>query len=201
MDGVEMCQLIKSTPETSHIPVILLTAKNSEVSILEGLNSGADSYITKPFNVNVLNLYLRNTLNLRKKLHEQYQSNYSLNSFGHSNNTDKQFVEKVINKIKDNIDETEFGVDELAKEVGMSRTNFYKKIKNLTGLTVNEFIKNIKLKIAANLLLNTDYNINEVAYQVGFKDSSYFSKCFKETFGSLPKDFIRKRTNKKKIEI
>ncbi len=200
MDGVEMCEYIKSTPETSHIPIIMLTAKNTEASIMEGLNSGADSYITKPFNINILHLYLKNTLNARKKLHEQYQSNYSLNCFKYSNNTDKQFLEKVIEKVKNNMSEPEFGVDELAKESGMSRTNFYKKIKNLTGLTVNDFIKNIKLKIAANLLLNSDYNINEVSYQIGFKDASYFSRCFKDTFGSLPKDFIRKHLQHKNAE-
>jgi signal transduction histidine kinase/ligand-binding sensor domain-containing protein/DNA-binding response OmpR family regulator len=198
MDGIEMCELLKSTPETSHIPIIMLTAKNTDVNIMEGLNSGADSYITKPFNINILKLYLKNTINARKKLHEQYQSDYSLNGFEYSNTTDTKFLKKVIDKIKENISETEFGVDELAKEAGMSRTNFYKKIKNLTGLTVNEFIKNIKLKIAADLLLNSDYNINEVSYQIGFKDASYFSRCFKETFGSLPKEFIKKHLHHSK---
>ncbi len=201
MDGIEMCEHIKSAPETSHIPIIMLTARNTEVSIMEGLNSGADSYITKPFNINILNLYLKNTLSARKKLHEQYQANYSLKGFECTNKTDKYFLEKVTEKIKENISEPEFGVDELAKESGMSRTNFYKKIKNLTGLTVNELIKNIKLKIAANLLLNSDYNINEIAYRIGFKDASYFSRCFRDTFGFLPKDFIKKHTPRKNAKV
>jgi len=200
MDGIEMCYHVKSTSETSHIPVIILTAKNAEGSILEGLDTGADAYLTKPFNMNVLGLYLKNILHAREKLHKHYQSNYSLTDFKkYRNNKDKEFLKKVIHNIKENISEFEFGVDELAKEVGMSRTNFYKKVKDLTGLTVNEFIKNLKLKVAANLLLKSDYNVNEVAFQIGFKDASYFSRCFKETFGSLPKKFINEHQGKQSV--
>lgn len=200
MDGIEMCYNIKSSSQTSHIPIIILTAKNAEGSILEGLDTGADAYLTKPFNINVLGLYLKNILHAREKLHKLYQSDYSLTDLKkYRNNKDKDFLKTVIDKIKENISEFEFGVDELAKEVGMSRTNFYKKIKDLTGLTVNDFIKNLKLKVAANLLLKSDYNVNEVAYQIGFKDASYFSRCFKETFGSLPKEFVRGHNEKKGV--
>ncbi len=199
MDGVEMCKLLKSTPETSHIPVIMLSAKTSELNILEGLNTGADSYLTKPFNINILRLYLKNTLQTRQKLQERYRSDYNLSDLKVcSNKTDEDFLRTVIKKIRENISEFEFGVDELAREVGMSRTNFYKKIRSLTGMTVNDFVKNLKLKVAADLLVNSDYNVNEVAYHIGMKDASYFSRCFKETFGSLPSEFVK--LNLKTIE-
>ncbi len=201
MDGVEMCNEIKSAPETSHIPIIMLTAKNEEKSVLKGLETGVENYLTKPFNINVLALYINNILTARIKIQEQYKYDFSFKNVKLSTNkTDEEFLGLLIEKIKNNLSEFDFGVDELARETGMSRTNFYKKIKNISGLTVNEFIKNIKLKFAASMLLNSDMNVNEVAYHIGMKDPSYFSRCFRQTFGSLPRDFIKEKgieSNKK----
>ena len=194
MDGVEMCNIIKNTPETSHIPIIMLTAKNEEKSILKGLETGVENYLTKPFNINVLALYINNILTARIKIQEQYKYDFSFKNVKLSTNkTDEEFLGFLIERIKHNLSEFDFGVDQLARETGMSRTNFYKKIKNISGLTVNDFIKNIKLKFAASMLLNSDMNVNEVAYNIGMKDPSYFSRCFKKTFGSLPRDFVKEK--------
>jgi signal transduction histidine kinase/DNA-binding response OmpR family regulator len=193
MDGVEMCHELKQITDTSHIPIIMLTAKTSDESIVDGLKTGIDTYITKPFNINILASYINNILKNRNEIYERYKKSYFVDSYKiYSTETDEKFLEKIHQILKDNLSDFSFGVDRLSREVGMSRTNFYKKIKKLTGLTVNEFIKNYKLKVAASLLIKSELNINEIVYEIGLKDASYFSRCFKETFGCLPSEFYEK---------
>ncbi len=202
MDGIEMCEKLKTMPETSHIPVIILTAKTSEESTVEGLQTGIDTYLTKPFSIKVLASYIKNILKNRSELYEKYRSSYHLDDLKIcSTKTDEEFILKVQKTLNNNLSDFSFGVDELSKEVGMSRTNFYKKIRSLTGFTVNDFIKNYKLKVAANLLIESDLNINEVAYEIGLKDASYFSRCFKQTFGCLPSEFSKNKNlnNRNKV--
>jgi signal transduction histidine kinase/ligand-binding sensor domain-containing protein/CheY-like chemotaxis protein len=192
MDGYELCKNIKSNELTSHIPVILLTAKTSEEHQIQGLEYGADDYITKPFNLNILKLRIRNILEVRAQLAKKFvseldmiPSNIKISEIDHG------FLEKMVKIIEDNIDDSDLSGDRLASELGVSKGNLYKKLKALSGLTVNIFIRNIRLKIAAKLLKKGNYSISEVAYSVGFNNPKYFSTCFSELFKMSPKEYMQ----------
>jgi len=192
MDGYELCKNVKSNELTSHIPVILLTAKTSEEHQIQGLEYGADDYITKPFNPNILKLRIRNILENRAQLAKKFvseldviPSNIKISEIDHG------FLEKMVKIIEDNIDDSDLSGDRLASELGVSKGNLYKKLKALSGLTVNIFIRNIRLKIAAKLLKKGNYSISEVAYSVGFNNPKYFSTCFSELFKMSPKEYMQ----------
>ncbi len=190
IDGIEFCKNIKTNELISHIPVILLTAKNSEESTIEGLNSGADEYITKPFSVNILLSRIKNILQTRENLRKLYARNIIVQPKEITvNNTDELFLEKVLKIVEENIDNPDFTVVNLASETGMSRNTLLLKLKAITGENVNDFITSMRMKRAAQLLLQTNLNVAEIAYMVGFKTPTYFTKCFKDTYEKTPSEY------------
>ncbi|MFH0755939.1 MAG: two-component regulator propeller domain-containing protein [Bacteroidota bacterium] len=192
MDGLEFCREIKENVLTSHIPVILLTARTGTENQILGFESGADDYITKPFNADVLKLKIRNILEARKQTADKFKRAASyIPDNVRINQIDQGFLEKFVKLVEDNIDDTELSGDFLACELGMSKGNLYKKLKTLTGLTVNIYIRTIRLKVAARLLEKGKYNISEVAYAVGFNNPKYFSTCFSEMYSVSPKEYMK----------
>ncbi|WP_169304425.1 hybrid sensor histidine kinase/response regulator transcription factor [Pedobacter frigoris] len=191
MDGLELCAKLKTDERTSHIPVVLLTARSSHTHQVSGLETGADAYITKPFSMELLQLNVRNLLSTRVKMREKYSQEVSLQPQNITvNSTDHIFMTKIIQYIETNMEDQNFGVPELSVEMGMSQPVLYKKVRALTDLSVNDFIKSIRLKKAAQLLELKTYTISEVSYLVGFNDPKYFSREFKKQFGETPRVFI-----------
>ncbi len=192
MDGMEFCRIIKQDELTSHIPVILLTAKSNPESQMSGLETGANDYITKPFQPEALKLKIRNILESRKQLADRFMraSSYIPENIK-INQIDQGFLEKFVKLVEQNIDDTELSGDSIASELGMSKGNLYKKLKSLTGMTVNIYIRTIRLKVAARLLKQGKYNISEIAYAVGFNNPKYFSTCFSEMYSVSPKEYMK----------
>lgn len=190
MDGVEFCQLVKQDLTISHIPVILITARSSFMHIQEGFESGADDYITKPFNSRLLLLKVSNLLATRERMKEMYSRRFSPESLGIKVvSADEVFMQKISTFIENNLSNPELNIDLFCRETGVSRANLYRKMKALTGLSANEFIRNIRLETAAKLLKETDLTITEVAENVGFNSAAYFSSCFKSLYKVAPKDY------------
>ncbi|MES2276169.1 MAG: two-component regulator propeller domain-containing protein [Bacteroidota bacterium] len=190
MNGITLCSKLKTDTRTSHIPVILLTARTPLIFKLEGLETGADDYITKPFSIDILESRVRNLVDSRKKLRDRYRKEISLQPQNVAiTSPDEKFLVKVMAFIEANMSETTLSVEELGKEVGMSRVTLYRKIKALTNQTAIEFIRGIRIKRAAQLLEQNKFNVSEVAYMVGFVDVDYFRKCFKEQYGYTPKEY------------
>lgn len=194
MNGLELCKFIKTNTLYSHIPVVLLTAKTDIKYKIEGLEHGADAYMEKPFAVEHLEAQILNLLENREKLKENFNNSplASIRSIG-KNKADEAFLQELTNIIEANITKEEFSVDELAQAIAMSRSNLYRKLKGLSGLTPNDFIRVVKLKKAVKLMSDGETRINEICFMVGFNTSSYFAKCFKKQFGMLPKDFIKNK--------
>ncbi|MCD2425407.1 response regulator [Niabella pedocola] len=191
MNGNEFCQRLKNDVRTSHIPVIMLTAKTSVDQQLEGLESGADVYLTKPFSVKVLQSYVKNLLRLKESQRQHFSQKIFLEPTQTEIGTvDKKFMERLMEVIEANLNNPEFHVSALAREVGMSTAVLYKKFNALTQMPIGEFIKSLRLKKAALLLRNDKLNIAEVAWEVGFNDRKYFSKEFKKFFGQTPSEYI-----------
>lgn len=193
MDGFTLCQKLKTDERTSHIPVILLTAKAEDKDKYIGLETGADDYVTKPFNLNHLQKRVENLLHNRSILQTRYQQEIILKP------TDVQitsYEENLINKIQDiidaNIRNSSFTIEDFAIEISMSRMQLHRKLKALTGLSASEFLRSQRLKLAIDLLQNNTIPISQVGYEVGFSNPSYFSKCFKETYDCTPTDFRNK---------
>ena len=194
IDGLEFCASIKKDVRTSHIPVVLVTARTSTVFQAEGLETGADDYITKPFDVKLLNLRIRNLLDSRKKLQARYSDSKFINPEEITfTKPDELFLNRVIDIIEHNISDPSFKVEILTKELGMSHSVLYKKIMALTNLTIIEYVRTIKLKKASQLLQQNHKSINEVSHLVGFTDPKYFSRSFKEFYGSTPSDYRKKQ--------
>lgn len=189
MSGTEMCQLLKTDERTSHIPVIILTAMDSHAQQVDGLETGADSYITKPFSMDLLGLNVRNLLQSRKIMRKKFSGTLNELQQESLNAVDQQFIEKVIQRIEARLADQTFGVPELAKDIGMTSPVLYKKIRAVTDLTVNDFIKSIRLKKAEALLKEGIHNVAEVAYLVGFNDPKYFSREFKKQYGINAKNY------------
>ncbi|MCH7403039.1 two-component regulator propeller domain-containing protein [Belliella kenyensis] len=190
MDGITMCHQLKSDLLYSHIPVILLTAKNNIQSKLEGLEVGADVYIEKPFSVEYLILQAKNLLKYRDQVRDNFAKSPQVLSVSIAHTkADEKFLHE-INKIIDaEISNEQFGVNELAEKVHMSQSSLLRKIKGVSKLTPNEYIRLVRLKKAAELLSSGSLSISEVCVKVGFNSPSYFSKCFQKQFGELPKDY------------
>ncbi|TLX71668.1 response regulator [Labilibacter sediminis] len=194
MDGFSMCEKLKVNEKTMHIPVILLTAKNLDNQKIKGMKSGADMYITKPFEIEYLQTCIENLFR-----REQYLLQYTKNLLTispkediHSeNNQDTTFLKKVMNSIELNINNSAFSVEVLSDELGLSTTHLYRKLKKLTGLSTQEIIKNYRLQKAAMMLQNVEGNITEIMYAVGFTSLSNFSKSFKSQFGVSPSEYIK----------
>lgn len=190
MDGFELCGRIKTDERTRHIPVILLTARSGELNELDGLKTGADIYLTKPFSIQKLILNIENLLMLQENMRNKFTQQFTLQpSDVIIESSDEEFLNKVLQLLEENISNSEFNVNQFAAEIGMSTPIFYKKIKALTGLTVNNFVKSIRLKRAVQLLNQNAGNVSEIAYMVGFNDAKYFSKEFRKQFGKTPSSF------------
>jgi len=194
MDGLELCKRIKTNEKTSHIPFILLTAKADVETKLVGLESGADDYLAKPFNVTELQIRIRNLIDLRMKLRKRFASSLVLKpSDIKGTSLDDRFIRKVMEIVEAHLADPSFGVELLADEVSMSSVQLYRKLKAITGHSPNDLVRSIRLERAASLLDQRVGNIAEVAYQVGFNNLSYFSKCFREKFNQTPSEFLRKK--------
>jgi signal transduction histidine kinase/ligand-binding sensor domain-containing protein/DNA-binding response OmpR family regulator len=191
MDGITLTNRLKSDERTSHIPIILVTARSTIVHQMEGLETGADEYITKPFNFNLLELKIRNLLITREKLKQKYSRIVSLEpKYEEISNPDEKFIQRLLSIVETHMVESEFNVAKLVAEIGMSRPVLFRKIKVLTGMSVIDLIRTTRLKKAAMLLKQKKMSIAEVGYAVGFSDSKYFSKAFRHHFGKSPTEFI-----------
>jgi YesN/AraC family two-component response regulator len=193
LNGIELCDKLKRNPQTSHIPIVLLTAKVGEESELKGIRKGADDYISKPFNIKILYAKLLNHVQIRQKLKIRFSKETSLlpESLA-QNNLDEQFIQKVVDIIKGNISENGLNADKIAGELNVSRSFLYEKIHALSGKTVNEFVRIIRLKAACELMENKNLTLSEIAYSVGFTSLNYFSKSFKKQFNYSPSEYIEK---------
>jgi len=200
-DGIELCRKLKSDMRTSHIPIILLTARTAALYKIEGLETGADDYLTKPFRMDELKIRIKNILNNRKLLRERFMKEALLQPKEIIiASPDEKFLMNLIKVIEDHIDQSEFKVDLLIRELGMSHSVIYKKIKALTGQSLIEFVRDLRLKRAAQLLGQNKLRVTEICYQVGFTDRRYFSQVFKKKFGITPSEFARKKAEDKKGE-
>lgn len=192
VDGLELCSMIKNDLQTGHIPVILLTARTMVMHVKEGFLSGADDYVVKPFNVDVLLVRIYNLLLQRDKLKSMYGKNFSLQSMGiEASSADDKFMQKLFEIIKSHLDNPDLKVDMICDEMGFSRSNFYRKLKAVTDLSLNDLIRHKRLEVAAQLLKETDMNVTEVSIATGFSTLAYFTKCFKSGYGVSPTEYIK----------
>ena len=187
MDGLTCTQKLKSMVQTSHIPIILLTAYSSDEQKLAGVNSGADAHMTKPFNAKLLKAMVHNLIDNRSNLRRYFTDNHIAVRTNDATDTDKQFIEHFRVLVEQNIENAEFNIEDMGKEIGMSIVQLYRKVKALTGLAPKEYLRISRLKYADHLLATTKLNINEIAYKCGFSSPNYFSKCYKDYFGRTPK--------------
>jgi len=191
MNGLELCNKLKSDERTSHIPVILLTARQSEESKLEGYETGADAYVTKPFNSTILQAQIKNLLEQRQRLREFFSKGSAIEIKKIAINiTDEAFLNKVVKSIHENLEDEEFNIDALAELLNMSRSQFYRKIKALTNQSLLDFVTTIRMNKALEYLLSGEYNISETAYKVGYSMSSNFTRTFTRHFGVSPSKYI-----------
>jgi signal transduction histidine kinase/ligand-binding sensor domain-containing protein/DNA-binding response OmpR family regulator len=197
MDGIELCRKIKDDMRTSHIPVVLLTAKDSLREKEEGYESGADSYLTKPFSSKLLHSRINNLLESRRRLARQILSQAGNIKSGKTipapqiNKLDAEFLQKITAIIEENIASDHLNLAFLTTQINMAQSTFYRKIKGLTGISPNEFIRKIRLKNSIRLLMTDGYNISEAAYDSGFNDICYFRECFKEEYGMTPTEYLK----------
>lgn len=196
MDGLELCHQVKTNIAYSHIPFILLTAKGNSESELKGIEAGADAYMMKPFKWKHIVAVVKNLIASREKLRLKYseQPNSDVSVLA-TNSRDKAFMEKVVSIIEARIIDPQLSVEELSRDMAMSRSNLHKKLKSLSGYVPNELIKLVRLKHAARLLQAGEHTVTEVAYMTGFSSPSYFSKCFLQQFKVTPKEYADNKTN------
>lgn len=193
MNGIELCKRLKKDIRTSHIPLVLLTALASINNQIEGLEVGADDYISKPFNYRLFEIRIENLIHSRKRLRERFSKEIEIDSKDYTLNwRDQEFLDKAINLVKIKISDPDLNVNNLCKEIGMSRMNLHRKITALTDQTPSDFIRTIRLKEAAHLLTENRLSISEIAYKVGFSAPSYFTTCFGKQFGLTPKEYMAK---------
>jgi DNA-binding response OmpR family regulator len=196
MDGFQFCSKIKMDERTSHIPIILLTAKASGESKIEGLETGADDYLTKPFDTRELLVRIKNLVEQRRKLQEKFRKEFAVSPRDITvTSIDEQLVQRAIDVVENNFSDPNFDTTKMAKEVGVSRMLLNTKLKALTGLPTGEFIRTLRLKRAAQLFRQGYGNVTQVAYDVGFQSLSYFAKAFREQFGQSPSQYSSKNVN------
>ena len=192
MDGVECCRRLKTELQTCHIPVILLTACSLDEQRIQGYNGGADSYISNPFNSQLLLSRIRNLIDSRRQLRQFFGDNQTLAKENLSD-MDKDFVSRFKALVEEKMGDAELNVEDLGKDMGLSRVQLYRKLKSLTNYAPNELLRQARLKKAASLLASSEMTIAEIAYEVGFSSPSYFTKCYKEQFGESPTDFLKRK--------
>lgn len=193
MDGFELCRQIKGNLSTSHIPVILLTAFAQDEQRAIGFESGADAYIQKPFNESLLKIRVRKLIENREKVKEYFQKNLT---FGERKESvpemDQTFIKKFRKLIEERLTDSDLNVDEIGKNLGLSRVQLYRKIKSLTNYAPNELVRIIRLKASEQLLINSEKSISEISYDTGFSSPSYFTKCFKDYFNESPTEYMKR---------
>lgn len=190
-NGLELCAQIKADLRTEHIPVILMTARCMLMHIKEGFSSGADDYIVKPFSMDVLIYRMRNILASREKLKKLYGKKFSLESMGIKIvSAEDKFTQKFFEVIEKNIANPDLNIDMICREVGLSRTNLYRKLKAITDLSPVELIRNKRLEVATRLLKESDYSVSEISTYVGFNSHAYFTQCFKAAYGCSPTEYL-----------
>lgn len=190
IDGFELCHRLKQNVKTSHLFIILLTARTGDESILEGYKSGADCYLTKPFNMEILDNRIHHLLALQQKRKQIFLTEIEVNTEDlTTSKVDEEFLKKAVAFVEKNLDNNDYSVELFSDDMCMSRMNLYRKLQSITGQKPTEFIRSIRLKKAARLLTDTDLSIVEISEKVGFATPSYFSKCFKEMFGVLPTQY------------
>jgi DNA-binding response OmpR family regulator len=189
MDGFELCNKLKADEKTSHIPIIMLTAKATSQDKIEGYQTGADDYIMKPFDASVLRARIKNLIEIRRKLQEKFSSDEFVIP-GELSSIDERFLNNVLNVINEHISEEDFSIELLSKESAMSKEQIYKKIKALTGKSPSLFLRSIRLVRAKKMIKENKSTISEISYLVGFSSPAYFTKCFKEEFGNSPSDLL-----------
>lgn len=198
MDGITFCERIKKDEVLNHIPFILLTAKSSPENKVKGVESGADYYFTKPVNIRMLKATIQNIIASRHKLKELYVQNaFSKARELAVNEQEKSFMETFVQIVEDNIEHNEFDVDQLCREIGMSRTKLYNKVKNITGKSVGELIRGLRLKRAAQILASENVSIIQAMYRVGIQSQSYFAKAFRKEFNKSPSQFVKELSQTK----
>lgn len=193
MDGIQMLDRLKNDFQTSHIPIILLSAKASIETQIEGLRYGADAYLTKPFSTELLSVQVENLIQQRRKLMEHYTGEKRLIEL-HPNEVvitskDEEFIKQVLKIVEENIPNAGFNIDEIASIVGLGRSTFFKKLKGLTGMAPVELVREFRIKRAAQLLKSGEYSISEIAYMTGFNSAGYFSTCFREKYHQTPSEY------------
>ncbi|MGB3587666.1 MAG: ATP-binding protein, partial [Tunicatimonas sp.] len=194
MDGVELTHRLKNDERTSHIPIVMLTARDDTATKRAGFQTGADQYLTKPFDIAELHDRLQSLLKQRNRLREKYGREVTLRPSDVTvNDHDATFLEKCLRTVEENLSESEFGVEQMQREIGMSRMQLHRKLKALTNQSTTEFIRDVRLQKAAQMLEQNGVQVAEVAYEVGFNHLSYFAKSFKEKFGLSPSEFAKSR--------
>ena len=194
MDGNTLCTQLKLNPQTNHLPVILLTAKNRDEDKLEGLETGADAYIVKPFNMDILRRTIANLINARTLLRQKYGRTEQLEEQMEEvkvKSPDEKLLERIMSTINKQLNNSDLSVDMIADEVGISRVHLHRKMKELTGQTPHDFIRTLRLKQAANLLTTQNMNITEVVYACGFSNPTSFSTLFKSVYGMSPREYMK----------
>ena len=194
IDGNTLCTRLKTNPNTNFIPVVLLTAKNRDEDKLEGLETGADAFIVKPFNMDILRRTIINLINKHRMLQLKYERNDNLEEQVDEiqlKSPDEKLLERIMECINKNLNNSDLSVDMIADSVGISRVHLHRKMKDLTGQTPHDFIRNIRLKKAAQLLANQGMNVTEVMYACGFANSASFSTVFKKFYGMSPRDYMK----------
>lgn len=192
MDGVECCRRLKGELQTCHIPVILLTACSLDEQRVQGYDGGADSYISKPFSSQLLLSRIRNLIANRRQLRQFFGDNRTIEKEDISK-LDKDFVARFKSLVEEKMRNAELNVEDLGRDMGMSRVQLYRKLKSLTNYSPNELLRRMRLKKAASLLASSDRTVAEIAYEVGFSSPSYFTKCYKEEFGESPTEFLKRK--------
>ncbi|AWG23243.1 hybrid sensor histidine kinase/response regulator [Flavobacterium faecale] len=195
MNGLELCKAVKADIKTSHIPLLMLSAKALVQDKLEGIDSGADMYMSKPFDMDILKSSLGQLINSRQIMFDKFYKGISKNAKEKTTTLDNEFIQKALSYIHENISESDLSVEVLASNVFLSRSQLYRKIKSLTGVTVNEFIRNVRLEKSQELIQLGNSSINEISYQVGFTSASYFTKCYKAKYGHLPTQLDKNKPN------
>ncbi|RYG34149.1 MAG: response regulator [Chitinophagaceae bacterium] len=202
IDGIEFCRKVKTNISYSHIPLVLLTAKSNSESEIAALESGADAYIIKPFKWKHVTAVIKNLLESRLRLKDKFTQHPLADIETLSTNThDKKFIEKITSIIEERIIDPQLSVEELSREMNMSRSGLHKKLKAMSGHVPNEFIRLIRLRNAAKLLVSGEHNISEVGYRTGFSSHSYFSKCFAQQFNETPTEFAERHRFHKTEDI
>jgi YesN/AraC family two-component response regulator len=197
MSGINLCRALRQNPKTNHIPIVILTSKSSQESQIEGMQSGADDFVSKPFNADILEIRVNTLLEAKDRLRKNWQKQMIQQelSEGKMPIFEDAFLVKATQLIIDHLSDPEFDVEDLEKGLDMSKMQLYRKLKNLTSLAGNEFIRSIRLQQAKVLLEAGSLNISEVAYQVGFNDPAYFTRAFKKQYGRTPKSLINHEKN------